>query len=174
VCTITAKVGTNSPLAIRPSPSRSSHARLAPVNTTLEKFGSPGTLVRDYRHWCVLLRQGQVTLGALILGAKGEERAFSELAPEAFAELPRITRDIEHGLKSFRPYDRINYLMLMMVDPHVHFHVLPRYGAAQEFEDMSFADAGWPGPPDLKSATPMPEEIRKRLLHAVQSNWPRT
>lgn len=144
------------------------------MNATLKKFGHPGTLVRDYRHWCVLLRVAQVTLGALILGAKGEERAFSELSPEAFAELPRITRDIEHGLKSFRPYDRINYLMLMMVDPHVHFHVLPRYGAAQEFENLSFADAGWPGPPDLKSATQLPEETRKHLLHAVQSNWPGT
>ncbi len=138
------------------------------------KFGNPGTLVRDYRHWCVLLRQTQVTLGALILGAKGEERAFSEVPPEAFAELPRIASDIERGLKAFRPYDRINYLMLMMVDPHVHFHVLPRYGAAQEFEGLSFADSGWPGPPDLKSATPMPEETGRRLLHAVQANWPRS
>lgn len=144
------------------------------MNATLKKFGHPETLVRDYRHWCVLLRVAQVTLGALILGAKGEERALSELPPEAFAELPRITRDIEHGLNSFRPYDRINYLMLMMVDPHVHFHVLPRYKTAQEFEDLSFADAGWPGPPDLKSTTPMPEETREHLLHAVQSNWPRT
>ncbi|MGQ0485873.1 MAG: HIT family protein [Hyphomicrobiales bacterium] len=144
------------------------------MNATLEKFGYPQSLVRDYRHWCVLLRDRQATLGALILGAKGEERAFSELPPEAFAELPRIVRDIEHGLKSFRPYDRINYLMLMMVDPHVHFHVLPRYGAAQEFEDLRFADAGWPGPPDLKSATQMPEDARRRLLHAVQSNWPGT
>ena len=28
---------------------------------------------------------------------------------------------------SFCAYERINYLMLMMVDPHVHFHVIPRY-----------------------------------------------
>jgi diadenosine tetraphosphate (Ap4A) HIT family hydrolase len=144
------------------------------VNATLKKFGYPETLVRDYRHWCVLLRSAQVTLGALILAAKGEDRAFSELAPEAFGELPLITHEIEHGLKAFRPYDRINYLMLMMVDPHVHFHVLPRYQAAQEFEGQRFADAGWPGPPDLKSATPMTEETRRRLLHTVQSNWPRS
>ena len=143
------------------------------MNATLKKFGYPGTLVCDYRHWCVLLRTGQATLGALILCAKGEALAFSELSPQAFGELPAVIRDIEHGLKAFRPYDRINYLMLMMVDPHVHFHVLPRYGAAQEFEGLRFADAGWPGPPDLKSATEMPEEACRRLLRAVQSNWPR-
>lgn len=144
------------------------------MNATLKKFGYPETLVCDYRHWCVLLRPAQVTLAALVLGAKGEARAFSELAPEAFAELPLIVYEIEHGLRAFRPYDRINYLMLMMVDPHVHFHVLPRYAMAQEFAGLRFADAGWPGPPDLKSATEMTEEARRRLLHAVQSNWPRS
>ena len=144
------------------------------MNATIEKFGYPGTLVRDYRHWCVLLRPAQATLGALILAAKSEARAFSELAPEAFAELPLVIRGIEHGLKAFRPYDRINYLMLMMIDPHVHFHVLPRYGTAPDFEGLGFADSGWPGPPDLKSATPMPEETGRRLLHAVQANWPRS
>jgi len=144
------------------------------VNATLEKFGYPGTLVRDYRHWCALLRPAQATLGALILGAKGDARAFSGLSPEAFEELPLVIREIEHGLAAFRPYDRINYLMLMMVDPHVHFHVLPRYGAAQEFDGLRFADSGWPGPPDLKSATEMTEEVRRSLLHAVQSHWPGT
>ena len=37
----------------------------------------------------------------------------------AFAELERVTRDIESGLSAFRRYDKINYLMLMMVDPDV-------------------------------------------------------
>jgi diadenosine tetraphosphate (Ap4A) HIT family hydrolase len=142
------------------------------VNATLKKFGYPETLVRDYRHWCVLLRQAQVTLGALVLCAKGEERAFSELSSEAFAELPLVTGELERGLKAFRPYDRINYLMLMMVDPHVHFHVLPRYATVQVFDGLRFADAGWPGPPDLKSTTEMAEEARRRLLRAVQAGWP--
>jgi diadenosine tetraphosphate (Ap4A) HIT family hydrolase len=38
-----------------------------------------------------------------------------------------------------------------MVDPHVHFHVIPRYSGSREWNGLDFADAGWPGPPDLKS-----------------------
>ncbi len=143
------------------------------MHATLAKFGYPGTLVCDYRHWCVLLRPAQATLGALILAAKGEERAFSDLPDEAFAELPLVIRELERGIREFRAYDRINYLMLMMVDPHVHFHVLPRYAKIQRFEGMTFADPGWPGPPDLKSATDIPEEARARLLHEVQRCWPK-
>ncbi|HUR42548.1 MAG TPA: HIT family protein [Aestuariivirga sp.] len=143
------------------------------MHATLAKFGYPGTLVCDYRHWCVLLRPAQVTLGALVLAAKSEERAFSALADDAFAEFPLVIREIERGLGEFRAYDRLNYLMLMMVDPHVHFHVLPRYAVPGEFEGVSFQDSGWPGAPDLKSSTEVSDDVRARLLHEVQRSWPK-
>ena len=44
-----------------------------------------------------------------------------------------------HGHVS-SPEATSNYLMLMMVDPHVHFHVIPRYAAPQRFEDVDFPD----------------------------------
>ena len=143
------------------------------MNATIVKFGHPASLLRDYRHWCVLLRPAQATLGALVLAAKGEARAFSALPAGAFAEFPAVISDVEAGLAAFRPFDRMNYLMLMMVDPHVHFHVLPRYAVAQDFAGVSFADPGWPGAPDLKSATLVPDEIRARMLHDLQQAWPK-
>jgi diadenosine tetraphosphate (Ap4A) HIT family hydrolase len=141
-------------------------------NRTALKFGHPDTLIADYRHWCVLLRPGQVTLGSLVLVCKDEATRFSDISPEAFAELARAVRDIETGLAAFRPYDKINYLMLMMVDPDVHFHVIPRYGAAQSFEAVEFADAGWPGPPQLGAAVTPEADVRDRLLAAIRAAWP--
>ena len=55
-------------------------------------------------------------------------------------------------LADFCSYERINYLMLMMVDPNVHFHVIPRYSEARQWDGVEFPDAGWPGPP--RSSTP--------------------
>ena len=141
-------------------------------NRTAVKFGHPETLIRDYRHWCVLLRPGQVTLGSLVLVSKDEAERFSDIASNAFAELGPVVRDIEMGLAGFRPFDRINYLMLMMVDPDVHFHVIPRYGAAQDFEAVEFVDAGWPGPPHLGLAVTLDPEVRDRLLGAIRDAWP--
>jgi len=143
------------------------------MNATLEKFGYPTILVREYAHWCVLLRPAQATLGALILGAKSDATAFSGLPPGAFAELAQVTKDIETALPELRPFQRINYLMLMMVDPHVHFHVLPRYAEPQDFHGVSFVDPGWPGVPDLKFATAVPEDTRARMLQALQQAWPK-
>lgn len=122
------------------------------AHETAEKFGYPATLLNDYQHWLLLLRPAQVTLGSLVLVAKSDSTAFGSLDPAAHAELAPITAEVEALLKARVDYQRINYLMLMMVDPHVHFHIIPRYEGVREGAGMTIADQGWPGPPDLASA----------------------
>ena len=122
------------------------------VNSTIEKFGYPATLVREFERWMVLLRPAQVTFGSLVLAAKSDATAFGQLPAAAFAELAEVVATIEEGLAGACSYERINYLMLMMVDPHVHFHVFPRYSDGRQWRELMLPDKGWPGPPDLKSA----------------------
>ena len=133
------------------------------ANDTMRKFGFPDTLVREYENWVVLLRPAQVTLGSLVLAAKSEAIAFGALPPGAYVELATITAEIESMLQSAIGYERINYLMLMMVDPHVHFHVFPRYQGVRSFETVTIEDIGWPGPPELKSGQEIAGPIFARL-----------
>jgi diadenosine tetraphosphate (Ap4A) HIT family hydrolase len=142
------------------------------MNDTIAKFGYPATLVADYAHWVVLLRPAQPTLGALVLAAKSDATAFSDLPPAAFAELAAITAAIETALGQAVAYERINYLMLMMVDPHVHFHVIPRYDGTRTGAGIAIADAGWPKLPALGDAhTPDADEIA-RLVAWLKALWP--
>ncbi|MGI8706264.1 MAG: HIT family protein [Sphingomicrobium sp.] len=130
------------------------------ANETMRKFGYPETLIKELDHWVVLLRPGQVTLGSLVLAAKSEVTAYSDLLDEAFAEQALAIRSIETALRQFCSYERINYLMLMMVDPNVHFHVIPRYSEPRLWEEIPFGDEGWPGPPQLKAAVDLkPRQI---------------
>lgn len=122
------------------------------MNDTIVKFGHPATLIAEYDHWVVLLRPAQPTLGALVLAAKSDTTAFGDLPAAAHAELKVVTAAIEAALTSAVGYARINYLMLMMVDPHVHFHVLPRYDGERSGAGLTVADAGWSGQPDLAQA----------------------
>ncbi|MEM8772572.1 MAG: HIT family protein [Pseudomonadota bacterium] len=145
----------------------------APTATkTMEAFGYPETLIADYEWWCVLLRPKQPTLASLILAAKSQTTAFSGLPPAAFSEMAIVVADIEKALKAFRPYDKINYLMLMMKDPEPHFHVIPRYSAEQKFEDGSYEDPGWPGPPKLDVSHPISHDASAKLIVSLQQCWP--
>ncbi len=122
------------------------------MNVTMEKFGYPATLVAEFEHWVVLARPAQPTLGSLVLAAKSEVTAFGDLPQEAHAELKQVTTAIETALGKAVSYAKLNYLMLMMVDPNVHFHVIPRYEGAREWQGREFVDVGWPKVPDLGHA----------------------
>lgn len=122
------------------------------MNATIRKFGYPATLLKELDHWVILLRPAQPTLGSIVLAAKSEVTDFSDLPDEAFAEQRHAVRLIESALRDFIRYAKINYLMLMMVDPHVHFHVVPRYEGSRSFGGQDYRDAGWPKVPQLGEA----------------------
>lgn len=119
------------------------------MHATLEKFGYPDSVVKEYNHWVVMLRPKQPTLGSLVLVSKSEDTAYGRLSAEAFAEQQRAVADIEATLRAQFGYDKINYMMLMMVDPQVHFHVIPRYAEPRNFEGVEAKDTGWPALPDM-------------------------
>ena len=141
------------------------------ANETMLKFGYPDSLVREFEHWVVLLRPAQVTLGSLVLAAKDSATAFGNLPPGALAELATVTKEIEATLLAEIGYEKINYLMLMMVDPNVHFHVFPRYHGEKSFAGRSLSDVGWPGPPDLKSGIQLELPDFNGLRDEISRNW---
>jgi len=141
------------------------------ANATMRKFGYPETLITELRHWVILLRPAQVTLGSLVVAAKSEATAYSDLPDDAFAELATAVRSIETALRSFCDYERINYLMLMMVDPNVHFHVIPRFSEARRWEDIEFPDVGWPGPPKLKLVVELDGTQMKALRNQLKRHF---
>ena len=141
------------------------------MNATILRFGYPDTLVAEYRHWVVLLRPDQPTLGSLILAAKGDAEAFSALPGEAFGELPMVVADLETALKAAVDYGKINYLMLMMVDPHVHWHVLPRYEGERSAEGVTVPDKGWPKLPQLGEAVKLEPAQIAALRNWLRARW---
>ena len=142
-------------------------------NATITKFGYPKSLVAEYSHWVVLLRPQQITLASLILACRSPATEFSQIGEAAFESLEAAIGDIESCLRNTFAYDKINYLMLMMVDPHVHFHVLPRYGTTRDFAGLTFADAGWPAAPNLTAVNDITESQRCELRDHLRTHWPR-
>ena len=141
------------------------------TNQTAIRFGYPETLVREYDHWLVLLREPQATLGSLVLCAKSGATEFSALSMQAFVEMGTVVREIENTLKAAFGYDKINYLMLMMVDPNVHFHVIPRYAEAPSACGLTIPDPGWPVAPQLGEAHHLTSTERDALRTHISKYW---
>ena len=141
------------------------------MNPTIRAFAYPDSLVREFEHWVVLVRPDQVTLGSLVLAAKSDVTAYGALPAEAFAEQGEIVAAIEAALRAFVAFEKINYLMLMMVDPNPHFHVIPRYSEARRWNGIEFPDAGWPKAPQLGSAITLSSEQIRLMASELTANF---
>jgi diadenosine tetraphosphate (Ap4A) HIT family hydrolase len=143
------------------------------MNATILKFGYPGSLLHEYESWVVLLRPAQPTLGSMVLACKEDATSLGAVSSAAWSELATVTADLERALRTTLDHQKINYLALMMVDPHVHFHVIPRYSTNRELEGSSFADPAWPKPPDVTSALPLSPAQMRALQTTLRAAWPR-
>ena len=141
------------------------------TNPTAQKFGYPRTEVAETAHWLVLVRPQQPTFGSLVLVCKEAADAFSDLSTAAFADLKTAVDGVEALLKAAVGYEKINYLMLMMVDRDVHLHVIPRYAGERRHGGHTFADAGWPGPPNLASNVALGEDEAAALAADFAARW---
>lgn len=140
-------------------------------NPTMTQFGYANTLICEYEHWVVLLREQQVTLGSLVLCTKTQATAFSELSVESFTEMKTVISDIENSVSTAFNFDKINYLMLMMVDPNVHLHVIPRYSASRSACGLTMIDSGWPCGPELNEFHLLTSAERDNLRELIRAHW---
>jgi len=128
-----------------------------------EKFDKKNLLVKSYYYWDVLARNKQVTLGSCVIILKRHVENFGQVEPDELTELSDAVQELEKALKNTFAYDKINYLMLMMADNHVHFHVLPRYQKDKEFNKIKFQDKCWPKLSDMQS-----QEISKETIMKIK------
>ena len=143
------------------------------MNETILKFDYPRTLLGEYDHWVVLLRPKQITAGSLVLACKEQATRLPEVSEKAFTELPRVTRELEAALKASFDFQKINYVLLMMVDKYVHFHVIPRYASEVKVNGVTFIDPGWPKHPDMTHVVDVTNDQFDGLLQLIKSKWPK-
>lgn len=130
-----------------------------------EKFRLDDLTLETRGGWVLSLRPAQLTLGSMVLSlaSGGQDLAGLTAAEGAgLAEgLGRAERLAREGLGA----ERINALCLMMMDPVVHFHILPRYAAPVERHGVTWQDADYPGPPVIR-----PVDTPEPLLMALRDD----
>jgi len=114
-----------------------------------EKFKVDELTIFKNDSWTWSVRPGQPTLGSCVLSLNRYALEMSELTEKEMKDLGKIIQTLEKLVKKTFNYNIMNYLMLMMVDHHVHYHVIPRFDSEREFEGLKWNDNGGPALPVL-------------------------
>lgn len=138
-----------------------------------EKFNTESLHIAGGAHWEVSLRPKQKTLGSMVLSSRQGVTSFSEMSADSGAEFVSLLAASEQAVKSAYGAARVNCLGLMMVDPIVHFHLIPRYGAAVERHGANWQDADWPLPPQLTAVGDITSQKQlEEIRDTLRANWP--
>lgn len=120
-------------------------------------------------HWTLSLRPEQITLGSMVISANGPITSFSEAKSETGAENELLSMmSCAERVSNELGADKINFLALMMKDPLLHFHVLPRFRKPVNFLGLTWTDDEWPGPPRLMPRS-VDDEQRAELVAVLRS-----
>lgn len=138
---------------------------MSEVNATIQAFGYPNTVLKEYDNWIVLLRPAQVTLGTVVIANKSNATFLGEINETDWSEFSLVAREVELALINTFGAEKFNYLALMMKDPNVHFHVVPRYSKPVVFENETFEDKDWPLKTELS-----PIEIQENIFKVIKEN----
>ena len=128
-----------------------------------EKFRLEALHLASCGNWVLSLRPGQLTLGAMVLSIGTGATSLTELTSDdgrdmtvGFAQAERLLQDTYGAV-------RLNLLCLMMQDPIVHFHILPRYDCRVQRHGQDWSDFDWPGPPTVRPLQ-TPEPVLQAIL----------
>lgn len=133
------------------------------MNEFKEKFKIEELEILQNGSWIVSLRPFQVTLGSLIVSLDRPCTDLGDITEEESLHLGQVFSSIKELFSSsFKP-DKINYLALMMVDSHVHFHVIPRYKSTITFNNGEYQDVDWPKPPNLLESIDLSNAELKKI-----------
>jgi len=122
-------------------------------------------IIKEFKHWVVLFREKQVTIGSVIIMSKELDRqSLGTISAEAWGEFGKVSAFVENTIMKAFGAEKFNYLALMMFNPEVHFHVIPRYSKPVTFMGSDFIDPDWPG-----ATKRVAMELDKNTLEAIKN-----
>lgn len=134
-----------------------------------EVFDEPNNLIKEYKHWKLLVRKDTTTLGNCVAITKRHMESLAEINLEEMAEFAEVVKDVERSVRAAFTCDKFNYLMLMMKDRHTHFHILPRYGSKRSFVGLEWVDEDWPKSTH-RQLEPISQEVLDQIKEEIKKN----
>jgi diadenosine tetraphosphate (Ap4A) HIT family hydrolase len=143
----------------------------------LEKYDF-GDFIMETSHWIIFLAPQQSNIGTCVVALNRHESDLSGLTRDEWLDFGKLVREMEETLKKCFDVTLFNWGSLMNAsylkqtpDPHVHWHLIPRYDHAVEFEGLVFEDLYF-GTMKPRPFRGLPEDVRGKIINFIKDNHP--
>lgn len=130
--------------------------------TFYDKFKPDEYTLKDFKHWVIVLRPKQITLGDAVIILKRQVPSIADATPEEMGEFSSVVGWYEGKCNSLFSPEKYNYIAAMMKDNFVHFHAIPRYSDTRQFAGIEWKDEFWPKPVSLVNVS-----TESNILNAI-------
>ncbi len=120
-------------------------------------------------YWVAALNENQATLGRVYFVLKRHETDIAQLTVEEQASLWRQVAAVKAGLSTLFEPDHFNYMFLMNLVGHAHFHIYPRYAGPRTFAGLTFTDPHFGGHYDPAAERRLEDGVRDSLVEALRA-----
>ncbi len=137
-----------------------------------------GDLLWESPFWIVFLAPNQSNLGTCVIALKRKEKFLSDVHPAEWSDFVELVNKLESALKNSFNATMFNWGTLMnsfyledTLEPHMHWHFIPRYKHEVELEGVIFQDPffGYMRPrPPKNISSDIRTKIRERILRELK------
>jgi len=135
----------------------------------------PNSFISETKHWEVYLNQDQYYLGRCVIAVKRNVGAMSDLTDDEWLDFADLVKKVEDGFKKIFGATMFNWTCLMNgayqndpPDPHVHWHLRPRYKNPVEFAGQTFDDKEFGHHYARSTDSPVSDEIFMKIISKVR------
>ena len=133
--------------------------------------------ISQTEHWNIYLSHNQTYLGRCLIALKRHTPDLAKLERAEWDDFVSLIEKLETSLlRSFEP-SLFNWACLMnnayqekIPNPHVHWHLVPRYSHAVEFKGEVFEDLEFGHHYDSKKSRNISPNLRQILISRIKEN----
>jgi len=135
-----------------------------------------GDYIYETPYWIIFLAPNQSNIGTCVIALKRHYGSLSGLKDEEWVDFGRTVKQLENTFKKVFKPTLFNWGALMNADylnenpdPHVHWHLIPRYKEKIEFGGIIFEDPYF-GSMHPRPILKIPQTIRKKIIDEIKKN----
>ncbi len=135
-----------------------------------------GDYLGKTEHWIIFLAPNQSNLGTCVIALNRHHPTLTGLSTMEWEEFTELVEKMENAIKKAFQATLINWGCLMnsfylenKLEPHLHWHFIPRYRDPVEFAGHIFEDPhfGYMRPRPLKKISP---DVREKIISKIKEH----